>query len=130
MSIIGVHNVIIIGTTNGCIFSVSCSTYAFHPSIFSAQQEFSTSYFCRTILGLAGKISSWLKINKQEGVAIRLSWCAFFDKINSRGDIYSRLESRWPPIHETILQIETRSTTGITPWTVLYVATFYELSDG
>ena len=28
------------------------------------------------------------------GVAIRMSWCAFFEKINSRGgDVYSGLES-------------------------------------
>ena len=27
-----------------------------------------TSYFCRTILGLVGKISSWLKINKRWGL--------------------------------------------------------------
>ena len=32
------------------------------------------------------------KINKR-GVAIRMSWYAFFEKINSqRGDVYSRLE--------------------------------------
>ena len=84
MSIIGVQNDIIIGTTVGCVFSASCSNYAFHASIFSAQQTFTTSYFRRTILGLVGKISSWLKINKR-GVAIRMSWCAFFEKINSRG---------------------------------------------
>ena len=29
------------------------------------------------------------------GVAIRMSWCAFFEKINSRGgDVYSGLESK------------------------------------
>ena len=68
----------------GCVFSASCSNYAFHISIFSAQQTFTMSYFRRTILGLVGKISSCLKINKR-GAAIRMSWCAFFEKINSRG---------------------------------------------
>ena len=48
-SIIVVHNVIIIGTTVGCIFSASCSNHAFHASIFSAQQTFTTSYFRPTI---------------------------------------------------------------------------------
>ena len=95
VSIIVVHNVIIIGTTVGCIFSASCSNYAFHASIFSAQQTLTTSYFRPTILGLVGKISSWLKSNKRGGgVAIRMSWCVFFEKINSRGgDVYSGLES-------------------------------------
>ena len=85
MSIFVVHNVIIIGTTVGYVFSASCSNYAFHAGIFSAQQTFTTSYFRRTILGLVGKISSWLKINKRGGAALRMSWCAFFEKINSRG---------------------------------------------
>ena len=58
--------------------------FSVHASTFSAQQTFTRSYFHRTILGLVGKISSWLKINKR-GVAIRMSWCAFFEKINSRG---------------------------------------------
>ena len=94
MSIIGVHNVIIIGTTNGCVFSASCSNYAFHASIFSAQQTFTTSYFRRKILGLVGKISSWLKINKRGGCNKNVLVC-IFRKINSRGDVYSGLESTY-----------------------------------
>ena len=43
-----------------------------------------------TILAMVGTMSSWLKIDKRGGgVAIRMSWYVFFEKINSRGDIYS-----------------------------------------
>ena len=103
MSIIVVHNVIIIGRTVGCVFSASCSNYAFHARIFSAQQTFTTSYFRRTILGLVGKISSLLKINKwgKECPGVH-----FWKKINSRGgDIYSGLESNENMMGDYILNL-------------------------
>ena len=95
-----VHNVIIIGTTVGCFFSASCSNYLFHASFFSVQQTFTMSYFRQTILGLVVKMPSWLKISKWGGgVAIRMTWCALFEKINSQGDIYSGLESTEGVLH-------------------------------
>ena len=44
-------------------------------------------------MGLVGKISSWLRINRRGGLAIRMSWYAFFEKVYNRGDVYSGLES-------------------------------------
>ena len=63
MSFIVDHNVTIIGTTVGYVFSASCGNYAFHASMFFAQQ-LTMSYFCRTIHGL---VESWLKNNKRGG---------------------------------------------------------------
>ena len=40
-----------------------------------------------------GKFPLGSKLISGGGVAIRMSWCAFFEKINSRGDVYSGLES-------------------------------------
>ena len=51
------------------------------------------NYFHQTILGLVGTMSSWLKKLISGGVAIRISWYSFFEKINSQGDFYSGLES-------------------------------------
>ena len=44
------------------------------------------------LLGLAGTMSSWLKKVISGGGAIRISWYALFEKINSRGDVYSGLD--------------------------------------
>ena len=50
------------------------------------------NYFHRTILGLVGTMSSCFQKLISGGLAIIMSWYAFFEKINSReGDIYSEL---------------------------------------
>ena len=52
------------------------------------------NYFHQTILGLVGTMSSWLKKLISGGVAIRMSWYTFFEKINSwGGDVYFELDS-------------------------------------
>ena len=83
MSIVLAHNVIIIGTTISCVFSASCSNYAFHANVFSTQQSPQVT-FAGQFRILLGKfpLGSKLIIG---GVAIRMSWYAFCEKINSRG---------------------------------------------
>ena len=78
--IILLHNFIILGITISYVFIASCSKYSFTQTIFSTQQTVTTSYFRRTNLGRVGKMSSWFKINKREGVEQRMSWYAFLKK--------------------------------------------------
>ena len=54
------------------------------------------NHFHWTILGLVGTMSLWLKklLSRGGRVAIRMSWCAVFEKIISQGDGYLGLESK------------------------------------
>ena len=46
-------------------------------------------------MGLVGTMSSWFKkLISGKGVLIGMSLYAFFEKINSRGDVYFGLERR------------------------------------
>ena len=70
VSIIVIHNVIIISTTVGCVFSASCSKYAFQASTFSAQQTLTRSYFRQTILGLVGDFPLGSQVISGGGVQV------------------------------------------------------------
>ena len=83
VSIVFVHYFIIIGATFSCVFCASKNKYPFLH--FIKQQTVTISYFSRTFLGLVGEMSSWLIINKRGGVAIRISYYAFFKNYIIRG---------------------------------------------
>ena len=90
--IVFVHYFIIIIGATSVAFSVPLTAFTHFMQTFR-QGTVTISYFCRTFLGLVVKVSSWLKI-KYRGVAIRMSWYAFYEKIVGGGDVYSEMETR------------------------------------
>ena len=85
MFIVLVHHSIIVGITISSVLIASCNKYPISGNIFSTQRTITTSYFRRMILGLVGKLPLGSKLISGGGVAIRMPWYAFFEKINSRG---------------------------------------------
>ena len=65
-----------------------------HANIFQNNKQWpkclTMKYFHRTIPGLVWTVCSWLTIliSRGGGVAVRVSWYAFFEEINSRGRLF------------------------------------------